>query len=220
MTVGASASAAQDRLRYTQIVSPMDGTVIERGIEPGEVVTPGVQATFEGKALLTVADLSTLVVKVDLNQIDVAKVKLGQKVTLTLDALPGQDLRGGRSPRSRRRRSTPKGKRRSTCSRSRRRSTKADGAIKPGMTADVRVHIETQAERAVAADRGGGQGGAARRSSPRSSTVEKGKQKTDKVEVKIGARNDREVEIVDGLNEGEQVLIKPGARRRRTSTKM
>ena len=64
---------AQDRLRYTQIVAPMDGTVIERGIEPGEVVTPGVQATFEGKALLTVADLSTLIVKADLNQIDVAK---------------------------------------------------------------------------------------------------------------------------------------------------
>ena len=35
-------------------------------------------------------DLSTLIVKADLNQIDVAKVKLGQKVTVTLDALPGK----------------------------------------------------------------------------------------------------------------------------------
>jgi len=87
---GVTLAAAQDRLRYTKLVSPMDGTVIERGIQPGEVVTPGVQATFEGKALLTIADLSTLVVKADLNQIDVAKVRLGQKVTLTLDALPGK----------------------------------------------------------------------------------------------------------------------------------
>src|SRR5262249_38248736 len=83
-------NAASDRLRYTRILAPMEGTVTERGIQPGEVVVSGVQATFEGKALLTVADLSTLIVKADLNQIDVAKVKLGQKVTLTLDALPGK----------------------------------------------------------------------------------------------------------------------------------
>src|SRR5262245_11561070 len=58
--------AAEDRLRYTQVISPMDGTVIQRGIEAGEVVSPGLQANFEGKALLTIADLSTLIVKADL----------------------------------------------------------------------------------------------------------------------------------------------------------
>src|SRR4051794_12712518 len=83
-------NAASDRLRYTRIISPIDGTVTERGIQPGEVVTPGVQATFEGKALLTISDLSTLLVKADLNQIDVARIVLGQKVTVTLDALPGK----------------------------------------------------------------------------------------------------------------------------------
>ncbi|HEY7956356.1 MAG TPA: efflux RND transporter periplasmic adaptor subunit, partial [Polyangia bacterium] len=46
--------AARDRLSYTEIYSPLSGTIIEKGIQPGEVVTPGVQATFEGKALLSV----------------------------------------------------------------------------------------------------------------------------------------------------------------------
>ncbi len=55
---------ARDHLGYTKIVSPMDGTVIARGIEPGEAVVPGVQSTFDGKALLTIADLSSLLVKV------------------------------------------------------------------------------------------------------------------------------------------------------------
>src|SRR5262249_25828364 len=64
-TASVALAAAQDRLRYTQIESPMDGTVIQRGIQPGEVVTPGVQATFEGKPLLTVADVRVLVVKAD-----------------------------------------------------------------------------------------------------------------------------------------------------------
>ena len=39
----------------------------------------------------------------------------------------------------------------------------------------------------------------------------KGKQKQVKTEVHVGARNDRELEIVDGIAEGQQVLIKPAS---------
>jgi RND family efflux transporter MFP subunit len=80
---------AQDKLHYTTITAPMEGVVIQRGIEPGEVVTPGIAATFEGKPLLVVADLSELKVKVNLNQIDVARVSLGQNVDVSVDALAG-----------------------------------------------------------------------------------------------------------------------------------
>jgi hypothetical protein len=38
-----------------------------------------------------------------------------------------------------------------------------------------------------------------------------GKPKTDKVEVKTGVRNDRDVEILSGAKEGDRVLIKPAA---------
>jgi multidrug efflux pump subunit AcrA (membrane-fusion protein) len=38
-----------------------------------------------------------------------------------------------------------------------------------------------------------------------------GKQKTEKKEIKPGARNDREIEIVEGLAEGDRVLIKPAS---------
>jgi RND family efflux transporter MFP subunit len=200
--------AAQDRLRYTQIDSPMDGTVIQRGIEPGEVVTPGVQATFEGKALLTIADLSTLIVKADLNQIDVAKVKLGQKVKLTLDALPGKTYEANITkvaPAS----STPKG---GTVEVFPVEATleKADGDIKPGMTADVRVHIETRPDvlylpiEAVVKE--GGKAWVTR-----VTTVENGRQKTDKIEVKTGLRNDRDVQLLDGAKAGDKVLIKPAS---------
>jgi macrolide-specific efflux system membrane fusion protein len=200
--------ASQDRLRYTQIQAPMDGTVIQRGIEEGEVVTPGVQATFEGKALLTIADLSTLIVKADLNQIDVAKVKLGQKVKLTLDALPGKTYEAvitKVAPAS----STPKG---GTVEVFPVEATlaKADGEIKPGMTADVRVHIETKPGvlylpiEAVVKEAG-------KAHVTKISVGEKGKEKTDKVDVKTGVRNDRDVEIVDGIKEGDKVLIKPAS---------
>jgi HlyD family secretion protein/macrolide-specific efflux system membrane fusion protein len=92
-TAEVARSVAQDQLRYTKLVSPMDGTVIARAIEPGEAVVPGVQSTFDGKALLTIADLRALLVKVNLNQIDVAKVDIGRRATITLDALPGRSYR-------------------------------------------------------------------------------------------------------------------------------
>lgn len=201
-------NAASDQLHYTRITSPINGTVTERGIQPGEVVTPGVQATFEGKALLTVSDLSTLLVKVDLNQIDVAKVKLGQKVTVTLDALPGKTYEATITkiaPAS----ITPKDKQvdvfpvEATL-------TTADPLIKPGMTADVRIHIETRPHvlslpiEAVVKDGG-------KHYVTKVLPAADGKQKTDKVEVKVGARNDRALEIVSGIAEGDKVLIKPGS---------
>jgi hypothetical protein len=39
----------------------------------------------------------------------------------------------------------------------------------------------------------------------------KDKQRTERVEVQVGARNDRELEVVSGIAEGERVLIKPGS---------
>ncbi|MDB4965989.1 MAG: putative rane protein [Myxococcales bacterium] len=201
-------NAASDRLRYTRVISPMDGTITERGIQPGEVVTPGVQATFEGKALLTVADLSTLLVKTDLNQIDVAKVKMGQKVTITLDALPGKTYEAvitKIAPAS----ITPKDKQvdvfpvEATLA-------KADALIKPGMTADVRIHIEKKEKvLALPIEAVIKEGG--KQFVQKVVPAENGKQKTDKVEVKVGARNDREIEIASGIAEGDKVLIKPGS---------
>ena len=200
--------AAEDQLRYTTITSPMDGTVIERGIQPGEVVTPGVQATFEGRPLLTVADLSTLVVKADLNQIDVAKVKIGQSVTLTLDALPGKSY-AAKLTRIAPASSLPKGKDVDVFAVEATLAA-ADGAIKPGMSADVRIHIETRAAvlslpiEAVVKEAG-------KSFVTRVIDGPKGTRITEKVEVKVGARNDREIEITGGAVEGEPILIKPAS---------
>jgi RND family efflux transporter MFP subunit len=200
-------AAARDRLRYTNIVAPIDGTVIERSIQLGEVVTPGVQATFEGRPLLTVADLSTLIVKTDLNQIDVAKVRLGQGVRLALDALPGKSFEAKVTkiaPASIR----PKNREvdvfpvEATL-------VLADPEIKPGMTADVRFLIDTRPKalaipiEAVAKEDG--------KSYVTKVALAQGKRDLRKSEVTLGARNDRSVEVVSGVQEGEQLLINPGS---------
>lgn len=201
-------SAAQDRLRYTQLLSPLDGVIISRGIEPGEMVTPGVQATYEGLPLLTVANLSALIVKVNLNQIDVAKVKLGQAVTLTLDALPGKTYKATITkvaPAA----VTPKATDKDPVDYFPVEATLAevDGEIKPGMSADTRIHIETKPQilalpiEAILKESG--------KSFATRVVTTAGKEKTEKVEVNVGVRNDRDVEIVSGLAEGDRVVIRP-----------
>lgn len=199
---------SQDRLRYTRISAPISGTVIVRNIEPGEAVIPGAQATMDGKPLMTVADLSQLLVKVNLNQIDVAKVAVGRTATLTLDALPGKTYEA--------------------------RITKVapasvkitgkdqevfpveallaqpDGLVKPGMTADVKVHLDSKPNvlvlplEAIVKESG---------KSFVTKVVEEGPQKIqkqEKVEVTVGLRNDHEVEVT-GIAEGTKVMLKPAS---------
>lgn len=201
--------AAQDRVRYTKLFSPIAGTVIQRAIQPGEVVTPGVQSTFDATPLLTVADLSTLIVKVDLNQIDVAKVHVGHRATLTLDALPGKtyDAKLTKiSPAS----VKPAGKELEVFP-IEAEITGADGLIKPGMTADVRIHLEARPAvlsvpiEAVLKENG-------KSFVTRVIDGPDGKtQHKEKTEITVGARNDRSVEVLSGLEEDARILINPGS---------
>jgi len=210
-TAGAAARSAevavrvaQDRLRYTKLVSPIDGTVIARGIEPGESVVPGVQSTFDGKALLTIADLGALLVKVNMNQIDVAKVSVGRKATLTLDALPGRTYHAvitKVAPAS----VKLAGKDQEVFPVEAQLDA-PDGLVKPGMTADVRVHLDAKAGvlalplEAIVKESG-------RSYVMRVVDAEPGKG-PQKIEVTLGLRNDREVEV-SGIDEGTRVVLRP-----------
>jgi multidrug efflux pump subunit AcrA (membrane-fusion protein) len=57
-------------------------------------VTSGVSSFNEGTVLFTVADLKTLLIKVNLNEVDIAKVATGQPVRVTLDAYPQKVFTG------------------------------------------------------------------------------------------------------------------------------
>src|SRR5512140_1162580 len=87
-----SGDAVTQRARVT---APMSGVVITKGVELGETVTSGVSSFNAGTVLFTVADLKTLLIKVNLNEVDIAKVKVGQPVRITLDAYP-QKVFGGK----------------------------------------------------------------------------------------------------------------------------
>ena len=69
------------------ITSPMDGVVIKRAVEYGEAVT-GAGSFNAGTVIATVADLSKMIVKVGVSEVDIGKIRMSAPVTVTLDAYP------------------------------------------------------------------------------------------------------------------------------------
>ena len=75
-------------MQKARVTSPMSGVVIKKEIELGETVTSGVSSFNEGPVRFTVADLKSLIIRVNLNEVEIAKVRMGQPVRVTLDAYP------------------------------------------------------------------------------------------------------------------------------------
>ncbi len=80
--------------QWARITAPAAGVIIGRGVEVGETVVGGTSAFGGGTELFTMADLSTLLVKAAINEVDIGKVKPGDRVALTVDAFPGDTAQG------------------------------------------------------------------------------------------------------------------------------
>lgn len=84
----ADAAEVQAQLSQTQIVAPFDGVAAKIFIDAHQFVGPGVP-------IVQVADLKTLRVETsDLNENDVARIKVGDKAAVRFDALPGASVNG------------------------------------------------------------------------------------------------------------------------------
>jgi HlyD family secretion protein len=86
-----SGNAASQKARVS---APMSGVVIKKGVELGETVTSGVSSFNAGTVLFTVADLKSLIIRVNLNEVDIAKVHVAQPARITLDAYPQKVFTG------------------------------------------------------------------------------------------------------------------------------
>ncbi|MEI8292926.1 MAG: efflux RND transporter periplasmic adaptor subunit [bacterium] len=70
-----------DRLSKTRVLAPFDGTVLEIPVSEGQVVV-GAASVNSGTSLMTFADLSSLIIISQVNQLDAAKIRLGQELIL------------------------------------------------------------------------------------------------------------------------------------------
>ncbi|HUP60064.1 MAG TPA: efflux RND transporter periplasmic adaptor subunit [Thermoanaerobaculia bacterium] len=87
----AALSQAQTNLRYTKIISPIDGIVVDRQYDVGQTVA----ASFQAPTLFQIAqDLTKMQVQADVDQSDIGRIKVGQIARFTVDAYPEDEFRG------------------------------------------------------------------------------------------------------------------------------
>jgi HlyD family secretion protein len=85
---------AQANYENTFIRAPFTGTVLHKDAELGEVVAPSVGGGLTRGAVVTMADLSTLEVEVDVNEAYIGRIHSGAPARITLDAYPDTTFRG------------------------------------------------------------------------------------------------------------------------------
>jgi len=75
------------RLEYATVRAPVAGVVTQKLVEAGDIVATQTR-------LFEIAEVSTMVVRVRVSELDVVHLKVGDAATVALDAFPGQPLRG------------------------------------------------------------------------------------------------------------------------------
>ncbi|MFA9500139.1 efflux RND transporter periplasmic adaptor subunit [Mannheimia sp. E30BD] len=82
-----SVNDAQTNLNYTQIISPMDGVIVSVPVSVGQTVN----SNQTSPTIVQVADLSKMLIKLEISEGDIAQVKVGQQVKFTTLAEPNRE---------------------------------------------------------------------------------------------------------------------------------
>ncbi len=185
---------ARRRLEQATLLAPFDGTVIAVNIEIGQVVGAGVPG-----GAIVLADLSDLYLDLTVDEVDVVRLKEGMPVEITLDALPGRSFRGhidAIAPAA-----TEAGG--AATYRVRVVLDKRDPVLRAGMSANVEIEVERRENvllvpnAAVRRDRETGRAFVYRVVGDRA----------EEVEIRLGAQGETESEVLEGLQEGDRVVL-------------
>ncbi len=181
---------AQRRLDQAQLKSPIDGVLSVLSVKAGESVAT--------QPVATVVDVSQYHIDITVDEIDIAKVKTGQAVNVTLDSLPGVDVAGKVARIS----PTSKTVNGVVSYEVRVDIEKSEADLRSGMTSnasivlDKRENVLLAPNWAVRRDRDTGKSFL---------TLQSGQQSSE-IEVKTGLRNDTFSEILSGAKAGDVVV--------------
>lgn len=80
--------------KVTHVYATASGVVIERKINEGEMVQSSMSGYGEGTVIMKIADLSKMIVKSNINEVDISRFTIGQEASIKLDALPYDEFTG------------------------------------------------------------------------------------------------------------------------------
>ncbi len=84
----------QIKFNDTKIIAPMDGIVLQKLIEEGQIISSGISSNTGGTSLFIIGNVNRLLVDADVDEVDISKLQVGQKVLITVDAYPGKNFHG------------------------------------------------------------------------------------------------------------------------------
>jgi len=85
---------AKVQLDSTTVVAPRDGVVTMKYIEEGTIIPPGTSTFSQGTSIVQISDVTTMFVDCAVDEADVSQVQQGQRVRIVLEAFPGQTSEG------------------------------------------------------------------------------------------------------------------------------
>jgi HlyD family secretion protein len=89
-----SVEDARERLADTELRAPVTGILLKKLVEEGQIVASGISATTGGTSIAIVADVSKLMVEANIDETDISKVKVGQPVEISLASGSGDRFKG------------------------------------------------------------------------------------------------------------------------------
>lgn len=101
--VGATASrleaesrlkSQQERYNWTTVTAPIPGTITRLIVEEGEIITSGRSAFSRGEAIMRIADLDQMIVRTQINQVEIGKIKEEQRAEISVDSYPDRTFPG------------------------------------------------------------------------------------------------------------------------------
>jgi HlyD family secretion protein len=197
----ASLERAQTDLRYATITSPMDGLVLSRDVEVGDAVSSILVLGSQATLVMTLGDVSEVYVLGKVDEADIGKVYLGQRARIVVESFKDKAFEGKVTKIS------PLGveKDNVTTFEVRVSILNPGGELKTNMTANAEVILEekkgvlTIPESAILYDK------------ERKPSLEVPDPKAEggkrKVAVKLGISNGVKAELIEGLKEGDKVVL-------------
>ncbi|BAU04920.1 efflux RND transporter periplasmic adaptor subunit [Fischerella sp. NIES-3754] len=199
---------AKERLSYAKLTSPIAGAVLEKVTEPGNLLQPG-------NEVLKIGDFSRVKVRVEVSELELANIQVGKSVQVRLDAFPNNTYFGNVA----------------------RISPAADSTVRLGLVPVeivipnngakigsgllARVNFTEQGQErvvvpltAIQIEGGNNQNPNSKTESDQSKVFvvkrEQGKTTVATRPVKLGKSNDGNVEIISGLQPGEEYVVRSG----------
>ncbi len=203
---------AQERLRESVVRSPINGIILQKYVEQGQIIASGVSNVSGGTPIVDIADMSRVHIEAGIDEIDIGRIKVDQEGTVVAEAYPSVTFKGKIvriAPEARVEQNV-------TLFDIILEVDNPDGRLKSGMNTTVEVTLERKPDVILVP------------TMMLLPTVEKNKWLVlikegagfELREVEIGVSNFREAEVLSGLKEGDIVAVEMQSRLKESNDRL